>query len=205
MPHPHRALMIVDVQQEYFDGPLVIEYPSRDDSFARILDALTLAEEQGMPVVVVQHENPVRSAAFASGSARQELHPTLAGRLRPEQARIVKRFASAFDETTLASWCREQGIDTLTLAGYMTNNCILATAASAAPHGLVVEVLSDATGAINLSNEIGTASARQVHETIMTLLHSNLAAVTTTEEWTSNVRAGTACARSNLISSATNG
>ncbi|WP_040168053.1 isochorismatase family protein [Microbacterium gorillae] len=205
MPSPRRALVIIDVQQEYFHGPLTIQYPPREESLERILDALGIAEERDIPVVVVQHENPAEAAAFASGSARQELHPKLAERLRSEHTRIVKRFASAFDGTTLANWCQEREADTLTLVGYMTNNCILATAAAGGPHDLAIEVLSDATGAINLSNEIGTAPARQVHETLMTLLHSNLAAVTTTTAWAKNVRNGIPCAKSNLISSASYG
>jgi hypothetical protein len=79
---------------------------------------------------------------------------------------------------------REQGIDTITLSGYMTNNCVIASAASAEPLGFTVEVLRDATGAIDLANDAGTASARQVHETLMALLHSNWAAVTDTAAWT---------------------
>ncbi len=205
MPEPRRALVLVDVQQDYFDGPLAIEYPPREDSLARILDAVDVAERVGIPVVVVQHESPSGAPVFAAGSAGQQLPPQLEQRLHPEWKRITKRFASVFDGTDLADWCREHDIRTLTLAGYMTNNCILATAAAAAPHGLSAEVLSDATGAIPLSNEAGTASARHVHETLMTLLHSNFAAVTTTEAWAARVQDGAASPRSNLLTSATEG
>ncbi|GAA3693388.1 hypothetical protein GCM10022377_02500 [Zhihengliuella alba] len=48
---------------------------------------------------------------------------------------------------------RDQGIDTVTLAGYMPSNCDHASAADAETRDLAVEVLSDATGAIDLSNE----------------------------------------------------
>ena len=36
MPSPRRALVLIDVQQEYFDGPLAIQYPPRDDALAAI-------------------------------------------------------------------------------------------------------------------------------------------------------------------------
>ena len=74
----------------------------------------------------------------------------------------------------------------------MTNNCVLASAAAAEPLGLSVEVLSDATGAIPLSNDAGAATAVQVHGTLMTLLNSNWAAVTTTDHWITSLQAGTA-------------
>jgi hypothetical protein len=66
-----------------------------------------------------------------------------------------------------------------------------------------VEVLSDATGAINLSNEAGTIPAQQVHETLMALLHSNFAAVADAAAWTAAVAAGAALPKSNLVVSAT--
>lgn len=87
----------------------------------------------------------------------------------------------------------------------MTNNCVLASAAAAEPFGLTVEVLSDATGAIPLSNDAGLASAAQVHETLMTQLDSNWAAVATTDAWIDAVRAGTGLPKSNLVESAITG
>ncbi|HET8868670.1 MAG TPA: isochorismatase family protein, partial [Agrococcus sp.] len=102
-------------------------------------------------------------------------------------------------------WLREREIDTITLVGYMTNNCVIASAAAAEPLGLTVEVLSDATGAIDIVNAAGAAPAQQVHETIMALLHSNWAAVATTDEWTAAVQAEHALAADNLIESAARG
>ncbi|WP_442971352.1 hypothetical protein [Rhodococcus sp. EPR-157] len=39
-----------------------------------------------------------------------------------------------------------------------------------------VEILSDDTGTINLSNEAGSLSAEQLHKALMVLYHSNFAA-----------------------------
>ncbi|MBO1902401.1 isochorismatase family protein [Leucobacter weissii] len=203
-PRPaRRALVVVDVQQEYFSGRLGIQYPPREQSLARIIDLLGAADAAGMPVAVIQHENPVGAPAFALGSPGHELHPELARRLRPEWKRVSKRFASAFDGTELLDWSRALGIDTLTLVGYMTNNCLLATAAAAAPLGLDIEVVSDASGAVHLSNEAGSVSAEHLHRTLMVLLQSNFAAVTEADAWIAAVRDGARPPRSNLIASAT--
>lgn len=115
---------------------------------------------------------------------------------------MSKSLASVFEGTGLLEWLRAEGVDTITLTGYMTNNCVLASAAAAEPLGFAVEVLSDATGAIPLSNATGSASAAQVHETVMTLLNSNWAAVATTADWISSVQAGTILSGSNLAESA---
>lgn len=205
MNAPRRALVLIDVQQEYFDGPLNVQYPPRDASLARILHALDAAARVDMPVVSVQHEFPEGAPVFAAGSAGWELHPEVERRVGPTAKRVTKSFSDIFASTGLAAWFRENEIDTLTLVGYMTNNCVLSTAAAAEPLGLAIEVLSDATGAIHLANEAGTASARQVHETLMALLHSNWAAVTTTDAWTSAVTKEDGLAKSDLVTSATQG
>jgi nicotinamidase-related amidase len=202
---PRRALVLIDVQQEYFDGPLGIQYPPRDASLANILRALDTAAQTDVPVVALQHEAPEGFPVFAAGSPGWELHPEVERRLGTTTKRVTKNFSDIFTSTGLADWFRENEIDTLTLVGYMTNNCVLSTSAAAEPLGFAVEVLSDATGAIHLSNEAGTASAQQVHETLMTLLHSNWAAVTTTDAWASAVTTGDALTKSDLVTSALQG
>lgn len=202
MSAPRRALVVIDVQNEYFGGPMEIQYPPREGSLARILEAIDAAEQADIPVVIVQHDMPEGAPIFANGSTGWQLHPDLEAKLKPEFKRITKPYASVFDDTDFAQWIRDHEIDTITLTGYMTNNCVLGTAESAEPHGVNAEVLSDATGAIHISNEVGTVSARQVHETLMTILNTNFAAVTTTEAWTSAINDGTVTPMSNLVESA---
>jgi nicotinamidase-related amidase len=153
-------------------------------------------------VVIVQHELPEGSPVFASGSDGHRRHPEIERRADAASKRMSKHVASVFEGTDLLEWLRAEDVDTIALTGYMTNNCVVASAAAAEPHGFTVEVLSDATGAIALSNHTGSASAAQVHETVMILLSSNWAAVTTTDAWITAIRAGTTLLRSNLAESA---
>lgn len=205
MTAPRRALIVVDVQQEYFQGILQIQAPSRDTSLANIVAALDVALRQDLPVVVVQHELPHDAPVFAVGSESWSLHPEIEQRLSPTWKRATKDKGSVFAGTDVAQWLTEQDVDTITIVGYMTNNCDLATAAAAEELGLAAEVLSDATGAIHLANEAGAVSADQLHKTLLVLLQSNFAAVATTEAWTAAVHAGEALPKSNLGSSATQG
>lgn len=122
-----------------------------------------------------------------------------------DQMTTDKNVASIFGGTDLEEWLRSRSIDTVTLVGYMTNNCVVGSAAAAEPLGFAVEVISDATGAIDIANDAGSASAQQVHETLMALLHSNWAAVTGTSGWKSAIATGHALDRSDLGSSAATG
>lgn len=205
MTPPRRALVVVDVQQEYFDGILQIQAPSREATLANVVAAIDVARQADLPVVVVQHELPEGSPIFAVGSESWALHPEVERRLDPSWKRATKDKGSVFAGTDVAPWLAGRGVDTITIVGYMTNNCDLATAVGAEELGLAAEVLSDASGAIHLANEAGKVSADQLHETLLVLLHSNFAAVATTEAWTAAVAAGEPLPKSDLGTSATQG
>lgn len=205
MTAPTRALVVVDVQQEYFDGILRIQAPSLETSLANITAALDVAAEQDLPVVVVQHELPEGAPVFAVGSDSWSLHPEIERRLQPSWKRVTKDKASVFAGTDVAPWLAEQGVDTITIVGFMTNNCDIGTAVGAEELGLAAEILSDASGAIHLANEAGKVSAEQLHETLLVLLQSNFAAVASTQEWTAAVSAGQALPTSDLGTSAMQG
>ena len=92
---------------------------------------------------------PVRPAApLAPGGKGFELRPSIERRRTPQWKRVVKHHGSIYAGTDLAAWLREQSVDTVTLVGFMVNNCVLASAAWGETIGLATEVLSDAVGAI---------------------------------------------------------
>lgn len=205
MTAPRRALIVIDVQQEYFTGILQIQAPPREQTLANIAAALEVAQQQDMPVVVVQHELPQGAPVFAMDSESWSLHPEVEQRLSPTWKRVTKSKSSVFAGTDVAQWLAERNVDTITLLGYMTNNCDIATAVGAEELGLSAEILSDATGAIHLANEAGKVSADQLHEALLVLLHSNFAAVATTDAWTAAVTTGQALPKSDLGTSAMQG
>lgn len=205
MSAPRRALIVIDAQQEYFTGLLPIQYPPREDSIQRITAAVDAAEQAGIPVVMVQHSSGEDAPVFNPGKEEWQLHPALEERHSEGWKTVIKQYSSVFPGTGLAEWLRENGVDTITLAGYMTNNCVIASASDAEIHGFTTEVLSDATGAINISNSAGTVDAKTVHTTLMALLNSNFAAVAETGHWSQAVQAGVPLEKSNLVESAAGG
>jgi nicotinamidase-related amidase len=206
MPIPNRALILIDVQQDYFgDGPLEIQYPPHADSLPRITQAIDAATAAGIPVVVVQHTMGDEAPLFNPTLPGFQLHPEVASRRTDEWKPVVKQYGTVFAGTDLLAWLREREIDTITLVGYMTNNCVLASAAEAETHGLAAEVLSDATGAINIANEAGFADARTVHTTLMALFNSNFAAVADTATWSDAVAAKESLPKPDLGASAVTG
>lgn len=203
MTTPRRALVLVDIQQDYFaDSPLVIQYPNPQESLAKITQAIDAAAAADIPVVAVQHTMGSGAPVFDPDAPGFALHPEVESRRTDSWKSLVKENGSVYAGTDLAEWLREQGIDTVTLVGFMTNNCILASAVEAEGLGFTTEVLGDATGAINIANDAGFADAKTVHTTLLALLNSNFAAVADTAAWAEAVGSGQALPKSDLGSSA---
>jgi nicotinamidase-related amidase len=196
---PRRALLVIDVQNEYVTGNLRIEYPPVQESLAAIARAMDAARAHGVPVIVVQNHAPAGAPIFEKGSRGWELHEVVAG--RPRELLVEKTLPSAFAQTPLGDWLRQQGIDTLTIAGYMTHNCDASTAFDATHLGFSVEFLADGTGSVPYRNEAGAASAEEIHRVFSVVLHSRFAAVVSTAQWVAAVEAGRPLARGSIYAS----
>ncbi|WP_233864375.1 cysteine hydrolase family protein [Paraburkholderia adhaesiva] len=197
--NPRRALVVIDVQNEYVTGELPIEFPPVETSLENIGRAIDGARSAGVPVVVVQHFAPAGAPIFARGSVGAELHSVVASRERDHY--VEKAMASAFAGTDLAQWLAARDIDTITVAGYMTHNCDASTVFEATHAGLKVEFLQDATGSLPYANDAGFASAEDIHHVFSVVMQSNFAAVATTDAWLAAVKAGMPLSRDNIYAS----
>lgn len=196
---PKRALIVIDVQNEYFTGGLPIEYPDPQQTVANIGVAMDTARTAGIPVIVVQQTSPASSPLFAIDTDGWQLHPVVAS--RPHDHYLRKLLPSAYPETDLAQWLQGRGIDTLTVVGYMTHNCDASTINHALHNGTAVEFLHDASGTVPYRNQAGFASAEEIHRVFSVVLQSRFAAVMSTQEWVHSVKTGAVPVRDNIYKS----
>ncbi|HSV51883.1 MAG TPA: cysteine hydrolase family protein [Burkholderiaceae bacterium] len=196
---PRRALVVIDVQNEYFTGNLLIDYPPVSQTLPNVGRAMDAAKAAGIPVVVVQNSAPSNSPLFAKGSPGWELHPSVAN--RPRDHYIEKAWPSVYTGTDFAEWLEKNRIDTLTVIGYMTHNCDASTIFEATHRGLNVEFLQDATGALAYANSAGSATAEEIHRVFSVVFHTRFAAVASTDDWIAAAKAGRALVRGNIPAS----
>jgi len=173
-----RALLVIDVQNIYFAGKLQITHPV--GSLENILNAMDAASAAGIPVIVIQH-SASSMAAFQKGSREWELHPEVAK--RSCHVVIEKTFPGSFTGTKLEAILREKGIDTVVIAGYMTQMCCDTTARQAFHLGFAVEFLSDATGTLAISNPAGSVTAEELHRAVLVTHAMRFSKVMTTRDW----------------------
>jgi nicotinamidase-related amidase len=176
------ALIVIDVQEEYFSGKLPIVSSDRMESLRRIGDAMDAASSSGVPVIVVRHTSKPGSGVFDPDLPTWALRPEVAD--RPYDVLIDKRLPGSFTGTDLEAVLREAGADRVTIAGYMTNVCCDTTARQALHLGLGAELLADAVGTPDMPGpNRGVVAAADLHTAALTTLGFIGVGIASAETW----------------------
>jgi len=163
-----RALLIIDIQRDYFPGgayPLV-EPEAAAGAARSVLDAF---RDAGEPVVHLKHVWDEPEATFMRpGTEGVEIHPLV----EPAEGEpvIEKAAPNGFVDTGLEERLRAAGIDSLVVAGMMSSMCVDATVRAAADLGFDVTVVHDACAAPDLSFEGREIPGAAVHGAFMAAL-----------------------------------
>lgn len=175
-----RALLVIDVQREYFEGAFPIRHPA--GHLESILNVMDEAAKANVPTVVVRHHQPdPESPVFRHGSDMWQLHPEVES--RPHDVLIDKQLPGSFTQTPLDDFLKSHNIDTVSIAGYMTQVCCDTTARQAFHRDYQVEFLRDATGTLDVTNKAGSVTAEQLHESILVAQQMFISDVIDRTEW----------------------
>ena len=182
-----KALLIVDVQNDYFEGgshTLVNAAEAGKNAGA----ALQAARERGIPVVHIQHLAVNEGADFflpdTDGAGIHKLVSPAPGEII-----IVKNYPNSFRETSLLAHLRQNGISDLIVCGMMTDVCVDATVRAAMDFGFNTTVIGDACATRNRELYGQTLAAETVNKSYlagMTALGGLYAQVITAAEFAGN-------------------
>jgi len=158
------ALLIIDVQNDYFPGgsnELVHPYEAEN----RIQELIADSRAIGRPVIYIQHFNPPGDSFFLEGTKGAEISE----RIRPEKDDIiiVKRYPNSFLETELDACLKSLQADTLIVCGMMTHMCVDTTVRAAMDYGYQVKLVADACATMDLKLNGETIPADMVHKTFI--------------------------------------
>ncbi|HEY3068320.1 MAG TPA: cysteine hydrolase family protein [Methylomirabilota bacterium] len=171
------ALVIIDVQQEYFAPGGRLPLPQGPDAVKQIVRTLDWARDRRVPVFHIVHESRRPQAAiFAPGSPGLAMHPDV----KPAAGEpiIQKHLPGAFTGTSLEDELKKRGVEQVVVAGFMTQMCVDTTTRQAAHLGYKVTVLSDATAAMDVKDPDGRViPADAVHRTHLGSLNGFLAEI----------------------------
>jgi nicotinamidase-related amidase len=161
-----RALVIVDIQRDYFAGGA---YPLVGTEAAALAahGVLERARVNGDRVIHVRHiaQDP-DATFFLPGTEGSEIHPLVAP--TGEEPVVIKSEPNSFLGTDLQA--RLDGIDELVLVGMMSSMCVDATTRAALDLGYDVTVIHDACAAPDLEFGGTTVPGDVVHRSFMAAL-----------------------------------
>lgn len=164
-----RALLVIDVQNDYFPGGTLPLWDA-ENTEQRILSAIAQARAAGDKVILVQHVSTATEGLFAAGGSGVALRPAIVA-AAGDAAVVTKVYADAFQETDLLKHLAPG--DELLVCGMMTQNCVVFTAMSRAADDFQRRVLSD----------LCAAPTEAVHRIALSALRSKLQLSTAAEVW----------------------
>ncbi|MGL4588666.1 MAG: cysteine hydrolase family protein [Mycoplasmatales bacterium] len=198
------ALVIIDVQNDYFPGGKN-QLVGSEDAVNHIKIVLEKAREIGMCVIHVQHfncpidqlkfvhkdKNSLEKIAVAAKSVKEnktgfflpgtkgvEIHEKVAP-LNNEKI-VKKNFPNSFLKTDLLAYIKENEISKLVVCGMMTHMCIDTTVRAAFDYQIPVTLLSDCVATKNLSEDM---TADIVNQTFLLSFDGVFAQVRTSSEY----------------------
>jgi nicotinamidase-related amidase len=175
-----RALLIIDIQNDYFPGgayPLV----GPDAAASAASSVLAGFRSRGEPVIHMQHVWDAPDAAFFKpGTEGVEIHSAVA----PADGELVlqKDAPNSFLRTPLQSELESRGIDELVVCGMMTSMCVDASVRAASDLGYDVTLVHDACAAPNLEFGGTSVPGASVHAAFLAAMNGNYATLTSAQE-----------------------
>jgi nicotinamidase-related amidase len=179
LPSSAAALLVIDVQQ-------AIDHPSwgernNPQAESNIAALLTAWRATGRPIYHVRHDSTEPQSHYRPGQPGHEFKAEAMP--RAGEAVIAKRTNSAFIGTDLESQLRVARVETLIVAGVITNNSVEATVRMAGNLGFETFVVEDACFTFGRKDWAGTwRTAAEVHAMSLANLAGEYATVVRTAE-----------------------
>lgn len=170
------ALLVIDVQDSFLHTPFWSEtdFPAYQQ---QQLALISLARQQGVPVIGVLHENPNSDTpAFRLESGRVRFMDWL---LQLDEV-FKKSVHNALTDSGLLAYLHERGITDLTISGIRTEQCCETTARVASDLGFTVHFVTEATLTFPMTHADGTVfSAEDIKKRTELVLDDRFAQIKT--------------------------
>ena len=176
-----KALLIIDIQNDYFPGGKAeLVNPA-----AALFNAEKLLKDfraKEYPIIHVQHINVQEGATFFLPNTNgAKIHNSLTPKAGEHV--VVKNAPNSFYKTNLHQIIEESNITELVVCGMMTHMCIDTTVRAAKDYELPVTLISDACATKAMYFKGVSISAANVQAAFMAALSGMFAKIMTTAEY----------------------
>jgi nicotinamidase-related amidase len=164
------ALLIVDIQNDYFPGGKM-ELVNPLEAAKKAYMLLQCFREHGGHHIHIQHIALEPDATFfVKGTSGSDIHDS-AAHFEGEPI-VYKHYPNSFRETNLLEMLKGWGIERVVITGMMTHMCVDATARAAADFGFNVILAEDACATRDLKFGGTVIPVEHVHKAFLAALKS---------------------------------
>jgi len=175
------ALLIIDVQNDYFEGG-TMSLVGTDKASENIKLLLQKFRTEHQPVVYIQHIATSPGATFfIPNTIGTEIHASI--KPLDNEKVIIKHYPNSFRETDLPEHLKSLDIANLVICGMMTHMCIDATTRAAKDLGFECTLIADACATKDLEINGKIVTAENVHNSFLAALNYFYSTVTNTNEY----------------------
>lgn len=172
------CLVLIDLQNEYLNGPIAVHEP--DAAIANAVRLLASARQNGAPVFHIAHKGRP-GGLFDRSSERGQIVAGLPP--QPGEAVVEKGLPNAFAGTDLHALLSATGRKNIILGGFMTHMCVSSTARGALDLGYRVTIDASACGTRDLPDgRGGVVSAATLHDVALIELSDRFAIIARSSE-----------------------
>lgn len=175
------ALIIIDIQNDYFEGgKAALVHPEKASANAKLL--LEQFRRKKLPIVHIQHiANRPNVTFFIPDTNGAEIHNDV----KPTEAEqvIIKHFPNSFRETNLLAYLKAKNITDLVICGMQTHMCVDATTRAAKDYGFNCVVIGDACATKDLELNGIKVKASEVQTSFLSALSYFYSTVITTDQY----------------------
>lgn len=183
MKNINTGLIIIDIQNDYFEGGAAqLVSPDQAGSNAQLL--LEHFRKKNLPIIHIQHiANRPNATFFIPDTIGAAIHESV--KPTEKEIVIVKHYPNSFRETNLLAYLTSQKITDLVICGMQTHMCVDATTRAAKDFGFNCIVVGDACATKDLAVNNTKVKAADVQTAFLAALSYFYSTVQTTEEYLS--------------------
>jgi len=172
------AVVLIDCQNEYVEGPLAL--PGVKPALAEARKLVERARKAGTPVIHVVHQGRA-GGLFDLDAARGQEAPEVAP--VAGEAIVRKPLPNSFAKTDLEAVLKKSGRKEIIVAGFMTHMCVSSTVRAALDLGYRATIVANAAATRDLpSPDGGVVDAATLHRAALTALADRFAIVVPTTD-----------------------
>lgn len=176
-----KALIIIDIQNDYFDkGTMPLIGSGKASNNAKLI--LESFRADSLPIIHIQHIATRPTATFFLPKTKgAEIHDNV----KPlgQEKVIVKHYPNSFRETELLDYLKGKNITDLVICGMMTHMCVDATARAAKDFGFDIILIGDACATKDQELNGQIVKAEEVQKSFLAALNYFYTTVKTTQQY----------------------